>query len=423
MKTPRITIHLVYAGLLLALLMSAPPAQAYKMIRDTTEDDAHIQVLFLPFAFNTDAAGFNYGIGGGVSGWPQKQAIVGGAAWKSPQGTDAIYLNLTDFQLPFMKRLFITVHGMEASYDNMLSHPSGGGARPGGNSSDKNSGYAGHGWDQWVESEVSYVLPWGPHGNKPIHTYTTTRGILTDGSLYEGTYDPFSSGRSYFKVKPFYRKRWYREESPQNSSVETTGVRFTWEYDNTDFGYAPTEGSKTMLRLYEGIGSGSTNDWTAIEMDFSSFWSLPESEYTKKQVIGFNFWVVDTPSWDDKENGTSSGESPYYMGATLGGYSHQRGYPFYRFHDKSAYNILLEYRVTPEWSPLDQFQWFKWWEIVPFAEVGRVAPYLGPDTVFKDVKWSTGVGFRTMILNSVLRLDIARSAEGANAWVMVNQTF
>jgi hypothetical protein len=122
-----------------------------------------------------------------------------------------------------MNRLFITVHGMESSYDNMLSHPSGGNSRPGGNSSGKNSGYAGHGWDQWVESEESYVLPWGPHGNNPIHTYTTTRGILTEGSLYEGTYDPFSSGRSYFKVKPFYLQTLLSKRKPAAPKAPTPG--------------------------------------------------------------------------------------------------------------------------------------------------------------------------------------------------------
>lgn len=411
------------AWLLLALLVPVP-AHAYKLIEDTADKHEGARVLILPFVFSTEASGFNYGAGGGISGWPQKQAIVGGAAWKSPEGTDAIYLNLTDFQLPFAKRFFVTVHGMESSYNNMMSYASGVGSNdPASNDSARDDYYQGHGWDQWVEGEVSYVLPMGPHGDEPIHTYTTKRGLLTDGSLYDGEYDPTTSGRSYIKFKPFYRKRWYQDVNVPNSSVETAGIRLTWEYDNTDFWYAPSEGSKTLVRMYQGLATGSTDHWTSLELDFSSFWAQGEDEWFKKRVMGVNLWAVDTPSWDTRNDGTVSGDSPYYMGAALGGYTRQRGYPFYRFHDKAAWNVAVEYRLTPRWSFLDGYKWFKWWEIVPFAEAGRVAPYFNSDAFVKDLKYTGGVGFRTMILNSIVRFDVAASKDGANVWAMVNQTF
>lgn len=419
MTSPRIVNLILCAGILLFCL--ATPASAYKVIHDTTDKKQGVKVLALPYVFNSEAGGFNYGIGVGVSGWPQEQAVIGGTVWKSPEGTDAIYLNMTDLQLPFAKRFFVTVHGLESSYNNMVSYAAG----PGGaaNDSKQDSYYQGHGWDQWIEGEISYVLPWGPHGDSPVHTYVTERGMLTGGSLYGGTYDPFSSGRSYLKLKHFYRKRWYQDTTEPNTDVETAGLRLTWEYDNTDFWYAPSEGSKTLVRLYQGVNTGSTDQWTGLELDFSAFWGLGESGYFKKRVIGFNAWLFDTPSWDDKDDGSRSGDSPYYMGATLGGYTHQRGYPFYRFHDKAAFNTTLEYRVTPKWSFLDGYQWFKWWEVVPFMEVGRVAPYLGADTLTRDLKTSAGVGFRAMILNSIVRLELAGSGDGANGWFMVNQAF
>lgn len=403
------------------ILVCAGPASAYKLIKDSTDKERDYTVLVLPYVFNSEAAGFNYGIGGGISGWPQEQAIVGGTVWKSPNGTDAIYLNLTDYQFTFAKRFFLTLHGMDASYGNMISYASS--SSGASNSSSKNSYHGGHGWDQWLEGELSYVLSWGPHGDDPIHTFSTTKGTIVDGQLYDGTYDPFESGRSYLKFKPFYRKRWYREDAPSSSDVETAGVRLTWEYDNTDFWYAPSEGSKTMVRLYQGVDTGSTDSWTALELDFSSFYGLGESDWFKKQVVGFNAWAVDTLSWDERGDGSVTGESPYYMGAALGGYMHQRGYPFYRFHDKAGYNLALEYRVTPRWSPLDRYRWFKWWEVVPFAELGRVAPYFNFENVTHDLKYSVGAGVRIMILNSIIRFDAAASGEGMNGWMMVNQSF
>nr|WP_287412937.1 BamA/TamA family outer membrane protein [Pseudodesulfovibrio sp.] len=398
-----------------------PSAMAFKMVQDTSDPHEGPRLLVVPFGFKTEASGAGLGIGATYSGWPQKQAIVGGAAWKSFDKTDAIYLNLTDFQLPFAKRFFVMVHGFDSSYDNMVSYASGSGGS--GNSSGEKDFYKGHGWDQWVEGELTYVLPWGPFGDDIIHTYTTNRGLLTEGSVYKGTYDPSESGRSYFKIKPYYRHRWYRESTPSNGSVETGGVRFTLEYDNTDFTYDPSEGSKTMLRLYQGVDTGKSDAWTGVEFDFSKYWELGESSWFSKQVLAFNFWTVDTPSWNERDNGSVTGASPYFMGAALGGYTRQRGYPFYRFHDKAAINYAVEYRVMPKWNPLGTFNWFKWWEVVPFAEVGRVAPYWSPLELHGDMKVSAGVGLRVMILNSVLRLDMAGSSEGANVWAMINQTF
>lgn len=424
MHLRRLSFLLLIAGLYLALAES--PAHAFKVIRDNTDSHNATQVLVLPYAFSSEATGLGVGIGGSVSGWPQEQAIVGGTVWRTSDKTDAIYLNLTDYQLPFAKRVFVTVHGFEGSYDNMVAYASGSGSdggRAAGNDSGKNSYHQAHGWDQWGEAELTYVLPWGPVGDEPIHTYVTNRGILSEGSPYTGEYNPFESGRSYFRAKPFYRKRWFRDDAPANTAVETAGVRLTWEYDNTDFWYAPSEGSKTIVRLTQGLNTGVTDNWTALEVDFSSFWALGETDAFKKQVFAFNFWTLDTPSWDYREDGSVSGDSPYYMAGFLGGYSRQRGFPFYRFHDKAAINYALEYRMMPKWSPLNSYRWFKWWEVVPFLEVGRVAQYWNPVTMHGDMKVSGGVGLRAMVLNAVLRLDIAASKEGKNVWLMVNQTF
>lgn len=425
MPVSRCSFALACAAILIVLI-GATQALAFRVVRDNTDSQNGTKVFVVPYVFSSEATGFGWGIGGAMSGWPQEQAAVGGTVWRTSDKTDAIYLNLTDYQFSFAKRVFVTVHGMEASYDNMVSYPSGTGAdggRPGGNDSGKNSYYQGHGWDQWVEAEFTYVLPWGPYGDEPIHTYVTERGLLADGSVYNGEYNPFASGRSYLKAKPFYRKRWFQEEAPANSDVETMGIRFTWEYDNCDFVKDPSQGSTTIFRWYQGLENGRSDGWTSLEFDFSKYWSLGEGDLFKKRVVAFNFWTVDTPSWGYNDDGTVSGDSPYFMGAALGGYAKQRGFPFYRFHDKAAINYALEYRIIPRWNPLDSIKWFKWWELAPFVEVGRVARYWNPVDMLSDMKVSGGVGLRCMIHNAVFRMDIASSAEGANVWAMVNQPF
>lgn len=422
---PRLYWLILCVGIFLVSTGVPQPCSAFKVIRDNTDSHNGTRLLVVPYAFSSEATGLGYGIGASYSGWPQEQAIVGGTVWRTSDKTDAVYLNLTDFQLPFANRVFMTLHGFEGSYDNMVSYASGtgDGKRPAENDSGRNSYYQGHGWDQWGEAVFTYVLPMGPFGDEPIHTYVTNRGLLADGSLYQGEYNPLTSGRSYVKAKPFYRKRWFQKNTPSARDVETAGMQLAWEYDNTDFSYDPSVGSKTIARIWQGLNTGSTDAWTAVEFDFSKFWALDESDWFKKKVVGFNFWTVDTPSWRNHSDGSVSGDSPYYMGASLGGYARQRGFPFYRFHDKSAINYSLEYRAMPRWSPLDSFPWFKWWEVVPFVEAGRVANYWSPVKMHSRMKFTGGVGVRAMVLNSVLRCDAAVSKEGMNVWAMINQTF
>jgi len=343
----------VFALLLAVLLCGTWPAAAYKAVDDITDDHEGPRLLVIPYAFKTESSGSGFGVGASYSGWPQKQAIIGGTVWRNADHTGAVYLNLTDYQLPFARRFFLFVHGIDSSNDTMISYPSG----PGGgrNDSKKDSFHKGHGWDQWVETEVSYVLPWGPYGDEPIHTYVTDRGLLKEGGVYRGVYDPFESGRSFLKMKPYYRHRWFRGDAASDTAVETAGVRLTFEYDNSDFVLDPNQGSRTILHLYQGVDAGKSDAWTGIELDFSSYWSLGETPWFAKQVAAINMWAFDTPSWDEHDDGSVSGDSPYYMGGFLGGHARQRGYPFYRFHDKAAVNYAFEYRVMPRWVRFHRF--------------------------------------------------------------------
>lgn len=64
-----------------------------------------------------------------------------------------------------------------------------------------------------------------------------------------------------------------------------------------------------------------------------------------------------------------------------------------------------------------------WIQLVPFVEVGNVAPEYSFDELFDDVKVDGGLSLRAMAAGLVFRADYAVSDEGQNLWFMVSQTY
>lgn len=63
-------------------------------------------------------------------------------------------------------------------------------------------------------------------------------------------------------------------------------------------------------------------------------------------------------------------------------------------------------------SPLLKHLEIDWWQVVAFAEAGRVAPKYSAELFIKDLKWDVGLSFRVMAYRMPLRLDWAVSEEG-----------
>ena len=53
----------------------------------------------------------------------------------------------------------------------------------------------------------------------------------------------------------------------------------------------------------------------------------------------------------------------------------------------------------------------------------RVAPSWNLPELHTDMKWDFGFGLRFMAKKSVIRIDLAWSEEGSNAWVMIGEPF
>jgi hypothetical protein len=106
-----------------------------------------------------------------------------------------------------------------------------------------------------------------------------------------------------------------------------------------------------------------------------------------------------------------------------------RGYPSQRFSDKAAVYYAAELRMIPDWNPFEQWSTIQeyvgieWIQLVPFAEIGRVAPEWNLDTLHTDMKWCLGLGFRAWAKGLVARIDTAVSDEDFKVQMMVSQPF
>jgi hypothetical protein len=65
----------------------------------------------------------------------------------------------------------------------------------------------------------------------------------------------------------------------------------------------------------------------------------------------------------------------------------------------------------------------QWIQLVPFVEVGRVAPHWNADVLHEDMQWSAGMGLRVWAKGLVARVDAAFSEEGMAIQMMVSHPF
>jgi len=62
-------------------------------------------------------------------------------------------------------------------------------------------------------------------------------------------------------------------------------------------------------------------------------------------------------------------------------------------------------------------------ELVPFFEIGRVAPSWNIERLHSDMNWDAGLGLRLWAKGIVARIDAAASDEGAQVQMMIGQPF
>jgi len=317
----------------------------------------------------------------------------------------------------------------------------------GSNESDEKDFVFGSGIDSFLQLKFRYVLPIGAGSDAPLHRYITKDGLLVDGSTHQGNWNPLRSGRTFIFFRPFYQRRTLETDAenidlfPPELGVQegdevdfsTNGITLGIEYDNRDFAANPSRGSLTKLNVHRDFGAfDSFNSWTSLDFNFSKYWDLGGNGKFAQRVIAANLWTAYTPTWDTEQISPDyvqiQNRPPNNWGASLGGVERQRGFPRGRFNDKAGINYAVELRLIPHWDPFRNWplirNWpWRWWQLVGFAEVGRVAPSWNFGDLHEDMKWTVGTGFRAMLGGGVIRLDWALSDETSAFWVMSKHPF
>ena len=392
--------------------------------------------FLLPYAFYNQYFGAAAGVAYGASGSPQKQMSYVASAMAGTAGSGALYFLGKDVQLPFCERLFVDPWLSAGYFQNQNVYIDGNprfpNQRAGSNGSSDNNYVQGDGSDLYAYLTFKYELPLGAVRDNPIPTQVVDRGMLVSGATGGKTWNPLKDGITEIQLQPFSRQQTVNSADVTTDQIRTTGLTTALVYDNRDFEPNPSHGSYERIGLSRDFGvPDSTTTWSEAEAEYDKFMSLGATEHLRQQVLAFSFWTAEALSWQEKDTATGiiiEHQPPNYAGAKLGGLYRMRGYPSSRFSDKAAIYYCAEYRVIPNWNPLNGIPYVKkldsdWIQGVVFFETGRVAPEWSITTLHSQMKWDAGVGMRVMVKRLVGRLDLAYSEEGIGVQMMVGQSF
>jgi outer membrane protein assembly factor BamA len=419
------------------MLLIITVVNAYAIGVTVGPDGKHrTSVLNLPFAFYNQSFGAAAGYVYGVTGWPQKQSTLLSTTLVGTTGSAMSFLIGKDLQIPFTRRWFVDPVMSVGYFNDNESYANGNPdyseERAGRNDSDKDNFVEGSGWDNYFRLKFKYLLPMGHGKDTIISTYKVSGGHLIEGASGGYSMNPFVSGDTFLEFRPFYRSQAV-DGDDVDAKVKTNGLDTSIYWDNRDFYANPKRGNSWRLKYSEDFGKlNSSGEWTSMEGEVDQYFSLGEStitSYFSGRILALDFWTSYSPSWDTQSDGTIDDRPPTYSGATLGGLWRMRGYPSNRFSDRAAIYYCAELRLTLKSNPFDKWEWIQkyigvqWVQVVPFVEVGRVAPEWTVDELNSDMKVDAGLGVRLLAKGMTVRIDVAGSDEGFATAMIIAQPF
>ncbi|WP_286261506.1 BamA/TamA family outer membrane protein [Thalassotalea atypica] len=395
------------------------------------------QSLFIPYGFYNENTGTAAAAVFANTGYIQPQASSLVNIFAGSNSTYSMFAAFKDWQVPVLERLFVDTSLMVSDWGEINSYQDGNSNfindRAGNIDSDEDNYVVANGRDNYLRMKFNYLFAIGDGEQSVVHEFKTQNGLLVKG--YEaggGEWNPLASGRTFFSVEPFYRQQDFSDDFDNRYENVTSGVKFSLEYDNSDWYKNPTQGSRTKLSFARDWGQEQeSTTWSAIQFDYSKYISLGETDNARQRVLALNLWTSDVPTWNSyhEENGEKVyHRAPLFEGSTLGGIDRQRGYSTNRYHDRAAINYAAEYRYTPNYNPFTNMPLVNklhipYWQVVTFAEVGSVASNWSVTDLHKKMVVSAGAGVRISVAGLVIRADFAASEEGNEVQMFFGHNF
>jgi len=402
--------------------------------------------VILPFAFSSDSTGFAAGISAMKEGLFQPQTkllatvftgvpqdvIINGQ--KDEATFSGGFISFSDFKLPYTDRLFFSFMGLKSYFPKTHYYIDG------SHTSNKDDAFVTSGDSNFFTTTFRYTLPIGEGLENPGVLYNMQNGFCV-GREGCGNGIPFVTGRTSIGLKTFFQTDntdntdmwkdsiWWKNGTSL-PTWNTNGLRFFLTHDNTDFHINPSRGYHFQLQYSKDFGKGdSLQSWDFLEFKYNHYFDLDTFSFTQQNVLALSLWTGYSFSWDnDKEisPGFDAHRPPMWEGARLGGFNRMRGYDQNRFSDKAAFYAAAEYRAVLDYNPLKNNSFMpvdvEWFQVVPFAEVGRVHDKYDFD-LLTDLKYDAGISLRAMVSELLVRFDVAYGEEGTYMWLMAQHPF
>ena len=388
----------------------------------------------LPYGFWNETFGFAAGYVYAVNGSPQPQAGMVASVMVGSEGSAMGFFmgqNIRPFSS--LERLFVDPILSIGYFDNadvyIDGNPDFPDERAGSNDSDPDNFITGRGGDTFARAKLKYLLPIGTGRERILPAFQFDDGLLADGANGGDAFNPWQNGLTYVELMPFFRSQ-NVENDLVNIDQATNGLELGLFYDNRDIGSNPSRGESVRLRVARDWGQfDSSGSWTSLGAEADHYVSLGATEGWRQRVLALNAWTSYSPTWQVRPDGLVENRPPAFSGATLGGLWRMRAFPAQRFNDKAGIYYSAELRLIPEWNPMEYLPalqervGIQWFQVVPFVEVGRVAPTWNLEELHSHMKWDVGCGVRAWARGLVARVDIAYSDEGFGVQMMVGQPF
>ena len=430
---------------LLSLSMIASPAFASEDILDNVSDavsggssmtteQKKLHTAMVPFAFRSDNMDNVIGATGVVHGLgPTSASLVLLGSYSSNDSVIASAgLFNTGFRMESPWRFDIIL--AEADFDQSRSYVDGNtafeGQAPAGSNDSDSSNYV---MREMRMRDYSFRTKWlAPLGDGakgwPSSRQGNLFGLPVDDGIDRSAWNPFKSGRTILETDFFYRNRDVKTAFTEGGPKEFTsqGIKATLDYDNRNGYGSPSSGSRTKLSVSRDWGGGkNSSSFTKVEMDYSQYFNLGASNLFSQQVLAVNGYASDITTWD-KDNPDNN--PAWFAQSRLGGWKRMRGYRGARYHDRSAVNYSAELRGVTQNNFIGNtfmgdYYNIPWSQVILFGETGRVADEWNMSTLHEDMQKTFGAGLRFMIDGITIRTDIARSNDGTQVWVFVDQAF